>query len=135
MLVIHSVDPTTLIPALILMAEGAEMTPAQWKSYCEGRGLMAFAAEQDGDLAGFAVGESCPHRIHIRRLEGDTDTCRLLFDRLVMAAGERNLSGWVPDDRPDLLRMFRRRGFVRGGQGHPEDRTAHFYFWDRNADL
>jgi hypothetical protein len=104
------------------------------QSYCRSKGLLVFVAERDDDLVGYAVAESCPHRVHVRRLEGDTDTCRLLLDRLVGAAGERDLSGWVPAGRPDLRRLFRRRGFVRVGRGYHEGRPAYFYFWDRNKD-
>jgi hypothetical protein len=133
MLSIHPVDPAEAALAFGGLAEKDDLTPAEWASYCHRKGLIVFAAERDGELVGFAVAESCPHRIHVRRLEGDTHTCRRLLGRLVRAAGERDLSGWVPTDRPDLRRMFRRLGFIRGGRGHPEGRPASFYYWDRNS--
>jgi L-amino acid N-acyltransferase YncA len=111
------------------------MTLAEWETYCQRRGVMVLAAEEEGDLAGWAVAESCPQRLHIRTLEGDRAACRLLLNRLVMAAGERDLSGWVPLDRPDLRRMFRRLGFVLGGTGHHAGTPSSFYAWNRNADL
>jgi hypothetical protein len=130
MLSIHAVEPAEAS----VLAEKDYLSPGEWESYHRRKGLLVFAAEQDDDLVGFAVAESCPHRILIRRLEGDTDTCASLLDRLVQAAGERDLSGWVPAGRPDLRRLFRRRGFTRVGRGYPGGRPAQFYFWDRNKD-
>jgi hypothetical protein len=131
MLSIHPVNPAETA----LLAEKDYLTPAEWASYSRGKGLLVFVAEHDGDLVGLAVADSYPRRIHARRLEGGTGTCHRLFDRLVRAAGERDLSGWVPADRPDLRRLFRRRGFVRVGRGYPEGRPAYLYFWDRNQGV
>jgi hypothetical protein len=93
---------------------------------------LALTAELDGYLVGFAVADSSPRRLHVRSLEGDTHACHHLLEGLVRAAGERDLSGWVPADRPDLRWLFEQRGFIRGVRGQPEGRLAYFYFWDRN---
>jgi hypothetical protein len=134
MLIIHPVSPADAALVFRGLIQKDHMTTAEWQSYCRSKGPLVFVAERDEDLVGYAVAESCPQRVHIRSLVGDTRTGRLLLDRLVMAAGERDLSGWVPADRRDLRRLFRRRGFVRGGRGYHEGRPAYFYFWDRNKD-
>jgi hypothetical protein len=135
MLIIHPMSPADAASVFRGLTQNDHMTTAEWQSYCRGKGLLVLVAEQDDELVGYAVAQSCPQRVHIRDLVGDTRTGRLLLDRLVMAAGERDLSGWVPADRPDLRRLFRRRGLVRDGTGYHEGRPAYFYFWDRNQGV
>jgi hypothetical protein len=135
MLRIHPVSPANAAAIFRGLTHRDHLTTAEWQAYCRSKGLLVFVAERDEDLVGYAAAESCPRRVHVLRLEGDTATCRLLLDRLVRAAGERDLSGWVPADRPDLRRLFRRRGFVRDGTGYHEGRPAYFYFWDRNQGV
>jgi hypothetical protein len=84
---------------------------------------------------GFAVAESCPRALHILDLEGDSPACRLLLDRMVRLAGERDLTAWLPPGRPDLHRMVRRLGFVQSRSGHLQRRSSRFDRWDRNRDV
>ncbi len=129
MLTIRSVDPTQAVP------DDLGMTPREWLAYCRERGLIAFAAEADDDLVGFAAAESDHHAVHILILEGDADACRVLLDRLVRLAGERDMSGWIPADRRDIRRLVRRLGFVRVGEAEAGGRPSHFYYWCRNDDV
>ena len=99
------------------------------------KGLSALVAERDGELMGFAVAESCPRALHILDLEGDTKACRLLLDRMVMLAGERDMTAWLPLGRPDLHRMVRRLGFARSRSGNYQGRASCFYYWERNRDV
>jgi hypothetical protein len=133
---IRTVDP----PTTALLFGGLSpvidaVRPGEWAAYCKSRGIVALVAEVEEDLIGWAVAGSCPHRLHIRGLEGGTAVCRLLLDRLVRAAGERDLSGWAARDRADVRRMFRRLGFAKGGIGARDGVPSVFYFWNRNADV
>jgi L-amino acid N-acyltransferase YncA len=110
------------------------MSPAEWAAYCKSCGVMVLVAEEEDTLVGWAVAESSPRCLDILRIEGDTDTCRLLLGRLMGAAGERDLSGWVARDRPDLRRLFQRQGFVKGGRFIRDGVPSVFYYWDRNPD-
>jgi hypothetical protein len=132
---IHSLDPAEDVLACKGMAQESGLTPQQWQEYCLRRGVVVFVVESDGEVVGLAVVESCRHRLQIRRLEGDADTCRLLLRRLVLLAGERDLTGWVAADRPGLRRLFCQRGFIFQGKGEVGGRPAFFYFWDRSSEL
>jgi hypothetical protein len=135
MLTIRSVDPARAVPVFLGIPDDGSLTPAEWDALCKERGLLALAAERDGELVGFAIAESHPQGVPIFNLEGDSHTCRLLLDRLTRLAGERNVSAWVPIDRPDVRRMVERRGFVRLAKGGPEGRPSDFDHWNRNADV
>jgi hypothetical protein len=111
------------------------MTPLSWEDYCQEKGLSALVAERDGELVGFAVAESSPRVLYILNLEGDTPACRLLLDSLVLLAGERDMTGWLPLDRPDLHRMAQRLGFVQSQEGDFQGRPSCLYRWDRNKDV
>jgi hypothetical protein len=130
-MLIKSVEPSEAVPVLLGMPENAGLTPSQWRAFCNRRGFVAFAAEQDGELVGCAVAESCPHRVHIHSLEGDTEACQFLLKRLVMLAGERDMTARAPSDRLDVRDMLKGLGFVRQGDGGPSP----FYRWSRNEDL
>jgi hypothetical protein len=131
MLIIKSVDPATTVPVLLGMPKNAGMPLSQWRAFCQERGLLAFAAERDGGRVGFAVADSCPHRVHVRFLEGDTETCRLLLRRLVLLAGERDMTARVPCERDDVQEMLGDRGFVRQGVEGCDDAPSFFYPWSR----
>src|SRR5215831_8797137 len=113
MLVIRSVDPAEALPLFWDIPPSARIRPSRWRSFCKRLGVVALAAEEDGELAGFAVAESNPRVVHFLNLEGGTDACRLLLTRLVMLAGERDMSGWCPAVRTDVLKMLEDRGFDR----------------------
>jgi hypothetical protein len=117
------------------MPDDVDMTPKEWLAYCQERGVVAFAADADGELVGFAAAESDAKAVHIVLLEGDLDTCRILLNRLVMLAGERDMSGWVPVDCPDVRQLVRQRGFVQVGEAEAGGRLSCFYYWCRNEDV
>ena len=135
MLVIRSVEPAKFVPVFWGVPHCCGMKPMQWHAYCRRRGMLAFAAELDADLVGFAVAESGPEVVHVLSLVGDAGTCRLLLQRVVMAAGERDVSGWCPIDDLAVRRLFRRLGFVRTGKGRFQGRPCYLYYWDRNEDV
>ena len=135
MLVLHPVD---LADAIALFCEDpplSAMTPTQCAAFCKERGLLGFAAEEDGELAGFAVAESHPRRLEVLNLEGTAPACRLLLHRLVLLAGERDVSGWFPAGRPDVLRMVEEVGFRRQFRDDSQGRPAYLYYWSRNEDV
>lgn len=82
--------------------------------------FIAFAAERDGELAGFVVAESHPRVVRIVGLEGQAEACRPLLARLQRLAGERYLSVLRPDDR-DVRRVIEERGFAL--------QTSGLYLW------
>jgi hypothetical protein len=73
---------------------------------------VAFAAERGEELVGLAAAESDPGAVHVVLLEGDAPACQALLGRLVKLAGERAVSGWVANDRPEVQRLTERMGFV-----------------------
>ena len=129
MLVIRRVDPAQALPAFW------GLPPRPWHAYCTRRGLLTFTAEQDGDLTGYAVAESHPRAVYVLDLVGDIQICRLLLDRLVRAAGERDVAGWFTMDRPDLGRVLVRLGFARVAREDFHGRPSHYYHWHRNRDV
>jgi hypothetical protein len=68
-------------------------------------------------------------------LEGTAPACRLLLRRLVLVAGERDISGWFPAGRPDVLRMAEEVGFRRQFRDDSHGRPAYLYYWSRNEDV
>ena len=135
MLVVRSVDPAEALPLFWDIPPWSRITPSQWGAFCKRRALVALAAEQDGELAGFAVAESRPGVVHILNLEGGTDACRRLLGRLVMVAGERDMSGWCPAARPDVREMLEGRGFEPEGEDDILGRPSHLYRWRRNEEV
>jgi hypothetical protein len=135
MSVIGSVDPAKFVPIFWGVEGYASRTPGRWDAYCKKRGLVAFAAAQEAHLVGFAVAESHPNVVHVLSLVGDTDTCRVLLNRLVMAAAERDMSVWCPIGQADVRQLLRRLGFVRETKGQFQGRPSYLYYWDRNEDV
>src|ERR1700732_3300481 len=93
MLVIRQVDPARALPAFWSTSPSCGVKPSHWAAFCEHRGYVAFAAEREGNRVGFAVAESRPNVLHVLDLEGDAKVCGRLLERLVMLAGERDMSG------------------------------------------
>jgi hypothetical protein len=133
--VIRRVDPAQSLPIFWELPACGGMTPTRWNAYCKNRGLVTLAAEQETTLVGYAVAQSRPNLVHVLSLVGDTDTCRLLLDRLVRTAGERDMSVWCPIGQVDVRQLLRRLGFVRGAKGHFQGRPSYLYCWDRNEDV
>ena len=92
------------------------MTAAMWATFCQECGLVAFTANADGAVVGWAVAESYPERLRILKLEGRPDAEGLLLDRLTRLAGERDVAGVFPVDKPDLLALLEGRGYIRQGR-------------------
>ena len=84
MLTVRTIDNTDTVALL----SGSRPIKGQ-----DHEGVFALVAEEQGELAGFAVARSCPKAIVFFGLEGDTKTCRLLLERLVRRAGERAVCG------------------------------------------
>jgi hypothetical protein len=135
MLVIRSVDPAEALPLFWDIPPSARIRPSRWRSFCKRLGVVALAAEEDGDLLGFAVAESNARVVHFLNLEGGTDACRLLLTGLVMLAGERDMSGWCPAARPDVRKMLEGRGFEPEGKDDVGGRPSYLYRWRRNEDV
>lgn len=132
MLTIRIVGSAEALAAFCEHKPLAGMTPAQRQTLWAQRGLFALAVEEDGDLVGLSLAESGPKAVHVIALEGDTGACGLLLDRLMRLSGERDVSAWCPDDRPDLLAALEERGFLRQSQHDFPERAAHFYYLPRN---
>jgi hypothetical protein len=133
MLVIRIVDPARSVPVFWGLEDMPANATVLWEAFCRQRGLVALAAEQEGELVGFAVAESHPQVLCIFNLEGDTRICLRLLSRLVRLAGERDLAAWLPLDRTDLRRLTQQLGFVRAAQDTCGSRPSLFYYWDRNG--
>jgi len=131
MVVIRSVDPVEAVPLFLCMPEET-LLPPEWPLYCKERGLLALVAEVDGELVGFAVAESHRQVVHILSLEGDGSACRLLLERLVRLAGERDVSGWFAAERTDILDSVEQRGFAHRGRADLDGRLMYFYAWEQN---
>jgi hypothetical protein len=108
----------------------AGFPPAQWEARCARGGLLAFAAEEGDVAVGFAVAVSYPQGVHVLTLEGAAPACALLLERLVRAAGERDLSVCCPAERADLRGVLQRRGFARRGYSDVADAVAWLYHLD-----
>jgi hypothetical protein len=96
-------------------------------------GVFALAAEERGELVGFAVARSCPKAICFFGLEGDPRTCRFLLQRLVRLAGERDVCGWCSARRADLRRLLEQMSFARQECEPLSDRPMNFYYLDQNS--
>jgi len=102
-LVVRGVDPSRSVPAFWDDGPPAGMTPDQWAAVCKRRGLVAFVAEETGGpLAGFAFAESTPRWVRVLALEGGAEARRLLLERLLKAAGEREVLGFAGRQEDDV---------------------------------
>jgi hypothetical protein len=95
--------------------------------------LLAFVAKEEERAVGLALAESHPGRVHVFVLEGTTDACRLLLERLVRLAGERDVSVWCPAARLDVRELLEQRGFARLAQGDFVGRPSYLYFCRRSG--
>jgi hypothetical protein len=128
---------TALAPAdaVELLPDGLAcrgISPAWWEAGCVAGTYLVFVAERDGSPAGLAVAESCPRRLLALALVGRGGASRLLLDRVVCAAGERDVDVWSPADRPRLGDLLRRRGFVLMGRSDADSVPSFLYHLRRN---
>jgi hypothetical protein len=112
-LVVRRVDRGEAHRLLSGVARFGALTAVQWDALWENHGLVAFAAEEGGSLRAVALAESHPQVLHLSHLVGHLDACRLLLDRLVLLAGERDMSGAVPTHLTQVQALLQERGFVR----------------------
>jgi hypothetical protein len=133
-LVIHRLDPVEAVPGFWGTPPSGGLSPRLWEALCKERGLVAFAAREDEEVAGFAVAESHSNLVHVLNLEGDARACRLLLDRLVRLAGERAVGGWFPVARTDLREMLEGLGFTRICQDEFRGRPSYLYRRGRRLD-
>lgn len=105
-----------------------------WEAWLREGTLLGVVVEQDRVAVGFAVAESHPQVLHVVRLEGDTETCLLLVERLVRLSGERDVSVWCPVARPDVQQILEGMGFARLVRDAFLGRPSNLYRWKREDD-
>jgi hypothetical protein len=128
-IVIYRLDTSE---AMGLFVGPQPMKPQEWRAFCEERGVLAFAAEEGGDLVGLALAESGPRAVHVVALDGRHDACWALLERFVRLSGERDVTAWCQEGRDDLRRMLEGRGFSRLHAGKAMGRPARFFRLARN---
>jgi hypothetical protein len=129
MLTVHDLEPAD---AALLFPDGlADIGRGRWEAGCAAGKYRVFAAERDEDPAGFAVAESGPSRLVALALEGGGGASRLLLERLVRAAGERDVGVWCPAVRAGLRALLLRRGFACVGRSE----VAYLYLLSRNGGV
>jgi hypothetical protein len=100
------------VAALLMVVPGLVDMTRPWRlAYCEERGVLGFAVEQDGEFVGFALAESGPQAVHVVAVEGGRETCRLLVERLVRLAGERAVTAACPEGKDEFREALEGRGF------------------------
>jgi hypothetical protein len=132
MLTLRAINPTRAIASFCETPPLTGLTSEQFQAFCQRRGLLAFAAEEDGILAGFAIAESQPGGVHVLSLEGDKKACHLLLERLVQLAGERDMTVWCPTTHDYVLDLLEGRGFVRRRQDDFQGRPSFLYHKEAN---
>jgi hypothetical protein len=113
----------------------ANMSPTQWDAYCLEKGLLAFAAEEEGELVGLALAESEPQALHVVAVEGRADAFRLLLEKLVRLSGERDVTAWCSQGKHNLQVMLEGLGFRWTHAAKAGGRTSYFYRLIRNGEV
>jgi hypothetical protein len=127
MLVVRPVD---LAGAIDVMG-----SPPLLQKWSQDGTLFAFVAEKSEVARGFAIAESHPRAVHVAAVDGDTEVCRLLLERMVEVAGERDVVVWCPLARTDLLKMLAGWGFVAGHEDDSQGPPHSLYCLSRNEDV
>jgi hypothetical protein len=135
LLTIHRLDTSDAVTLFCETPPEPGMTPSEVRSFCEDAGLLAFAVEDDGRLAGLALARSGPKALLVLAVEGHEEAVRLLLERLVRLAGERDVCAWCAGSRDDLREMLEARGFEPWGRGSFGGRQFYLYRWRQNEDL
>jgi hypothetical protein len=110
----------------------AALTPAQWDAVWENHNLIAFAAGEGDSPRALVLAEDHAQLVHMAHLEGRADACRLLLDRLVLLAGERDMSALVPVARTEVHALLEESGFVRVGEEDRGGGRCYVYLWNRS---
>src|SRR4051812_36908695 len=137
MLTIRTLDPAHAF-ALVGTSPLAEGVDQEfWEPWSWGGTLLAFVAEVAEVGVGLALAASHPGLVQVFTLEGTADACRLLLERLVRAAAERDVSVWCPAAHIDLRELLEQQGFARQAQGdllgRPSYLYSYLYSWGRNV--
>jgi hypothetical protein len=104
-----------------------------WASFCRARGLVAFAVTEADSLEGLAIAESKPRLLHVPYLNGTDDACQLLLRRLILLAGERDVSVAFRADRAEARRFLEGEGFELLAEWRPREGLV-LYGLDRGGD-
>jgi hypothetical protein len=118
-LTVRDLRPDEAAPLFPDGLDWAGVSPAEWVAGCEAGLFLVFAAERDGTTVAFAVAGSGPRVLLVLALVGDRRADRMLLDRAVRVAGEREVAVYCPDDDPALVALLRRRGFARVSRSDP----------------
>jgi hypothetical protein len=135
LLVLHRFNATDVAALMPGVLARSGMSPTQWDAYCEEKGLLAFAAEEEGDLVALSMAESVPQALHVVSIEGRPDACHLLLEKFVRLAGERDVTAWCPRGNDDLSRMLEELGFAWMHAAGIGGRTSYFYRLCRNGEV
>jgi hypothetical protein len=100
-----------------------------WRS----RDLVAFAATEGDTLEGLAIAESKPRLLHVSYLKGSDDACHLLLQRLILLAGERDVSVACRADRAEVRQFLEGEGFELLAEGRPREDLV-LYGLDQGGD-
>ena len=111
---------------------GAGISPGRWEAGCTAGSFLAFTAQRGGNPVGFAVASSDPRQLRVAALVGEAGAAGPLLDRVVRAAGERDVSVWCPAGHARLRALLRRRGFARVGRSDDGGPPADLYHLSRN---
>jgi hypothetical protein len=108
-------------------AEGIEK--AFWDRCAENGSLTAFVALREDEMVGLALAESHPPLVNVLNLEGGTDACRVLVNRLLEFAEDRSIGVWCNPRRADVHGMLEGAGFAR----HGGDKFQWVYLLERHT--
>ena len=111
MLTVHDLEPADA--AQLFPGGLADIDRARWEAGCAAGKYLVFAAQRDEDPVGFAVAESHPCGLVALALEGGGGATRLLLERVIRAAGERDVGVFCPAGQTGLRDLLLGRGFVR----------------------
>jgi hypothetical protein len=111
---------------------GAGIGPARWEAGCTAGKYLLFTAQRGGTPVGFAIASSDPRRLRVAILAGEAGAAGPLLDRVLRAAGERDVSVWCPAGHARLRALLRRRGFARVGRSDDSGPPSYLYHLSRN---
>jgi hypothetical protein len=133
MLSVHQLSPADAALLLRDMAAEAGISPSRWEDDCTAGKYLAFAAQRGPDPVGLAVASSTPGRLRVVGPAGEAWAVAPLLDRVMRAAGERDVSVWCAADNAGLRDLLVRRGFLRVGQSEPGEPLAFLYQLSRDG--
>jgi hypothetical protein len=134
MLTIRTSDPAHAVALLGTSPPAEGIEQEFWDPWSRVGTLRAFVAEEAGRGVGLALADFHPRLVQVFTLEGTTDACGLLLERLVRAAGERDVSVWCPAARIDVRELLEQKGFARQVQGDFLGRPSYLFSRGRNQE-